>query len=83
MIFGYKMWISLKIFDGYGWIWMDMDGYSGWISNPVQQVGNVLLEAHIYPYISIDIHRYPTYISIHISMVQVLRGRGRGAKLKP
>jgi hypothetical protein len=34
MIFGYKMWISLKIFDGYKWI---------------------------YPLISIDIHRYPTY----------------------
>jgi hypothetical protein len=64
MIFGYKMWISLKIFDGYVWISMDimdMYGYPRWISNPVQQVGYVPLEARIYPQISIDIHRYPTY----------------------
>ncbi len=53
--------ISLKIFDGYTWIYMDMYGCPGWISNPVQQVGYVPLEASIYPYISIHIHGYPTY----------------------
>jgi hypothetical protein len=26
-VFGYKIWISLKIFDGYQWICMDMYGY--------------------------------------------------------
>ncbi len=48
-IFGYKMWISPKIFDGYVWIYMDMNGYPGWIPNSVQQVGYVPLEAPIYP----------------------------------
>jgi hypothetical protein len=64
MIFGYIMWISLKIFDGYEWICMDIYGYPRWISNPVQQVGYVPLEAHIYPVypeISRDIQHIHTY----------------------
>jgi hypothetical protein len=46
-MFGYKMWISLKIFDGYEWICMDMYGDPRWRSNPIQQVGYVPLEAHM------------------------------------
>ncbi len=41
------------------WISMDMYVYPRWISNPVQQVGYVPLEATIYLWISIHIHRYP------------------------
>ena len=42
---------------------MDIHGYT-WISNPVQSVGYVPLEARIYPEISMHIHRYPSYLYI-------------------
>jgi hypothetical protein len=65
----------LDIFDGYvGYLWIGMDIQDGYLIqyNKSDMFRLRPVYIHGYPYISIDIHRYPTYPQMPSSQMHII-----------